>query len=145
MYFRCRMLIARRSHIVMPIAFFIGSRWGTNGIAAAWVIAYPLVTIPTYYRVMKKTGLSWREYGSAVAPALSGSGMMVVIVLAARFLLRSQPHSVEALSVLIAAGATAYAGGLMAFYRERVSNIIRTTRSMLSRRGLRDSGSGSTA
>ena len=44
--------------IVMPIAFLIGSRWGTNGIAAAWVIAYPLITIPTYYRVMKKTGLT---------------------------------------------------------------------------------------
>ena len=30
------------SAIVMPIAFLIGSRWGTNGIAAAWVFAYPL-------------------------------------------------------------------------------------------------------
>jgi O-antigen/teichoic acid export membrane protein len=130
--------------IVMPIAFFIGSRWGTNGIAAAWVIAYPLITIPTYYRVIKKTGLSWREYGSAVAPALSGSGVMVGVVLAARFLLRSQPHSVIALSILIATGAASYGGGLLAFYRERVLNIMKTTRSMLSRREVRDSGSGST-
>jgi hypothetical protein len=106
------------------------------------VIAYPLITFPTYYRVMKKTGLSWMEYGSAVAPALSGSGMMVGVVLAARFLLRLQPHSVVTLSLLVATGAASYAGGLMAFYRERVMNIIKTTRSMLLGREVRDRGSG---
>ena len=131
--------------IIMPIAFFLGSRWGTVGIAAAWVIAYPLITFPTYYRVMKKTGLSWKEYGSAVAPALNGSGIMVGVVLVARFLLRLQPHSMVALSLLVAAGSASYAGGLLAFYRDRVVNIIKTTRSMLSRREVDDSGSGGSA
>lgn len=128
--------------IIMPIAFLIGSRWGTSGIAGAWVIAYPLITIPTYYRVMKKTGLSWKEYASAIAPALTASGMMVCVLLLVRLLLRSQPHSLLVLSILITAGGMSYVGGLLAFYRQRVTSILKTTRGMLQRGKMGDSGSG---
>jgi O-antigen/teichoic acid export membrane protein len=112
--------------IVMPISFLIGARWGTNGIASAWVIAYPIVTIPIYYRVMRKTGLSWKEYGSAISPAICGSVIMVGVVLIFRYLLRSHSHSVVELISLIVAGCAAYGGGLFVLYRTRVISIIKT-------------------
>lgn len=130
--------------IIMPIAFLIGSRWGTNGIAGAWVVAYPLITIPTYYRVMKKTGLSWEEYASAITPALIASGMMVCALLIVRALLRSQPHSLLGLSTLIAAGGASYVGGLLAFFRQRVTSLLKTTRSMFQRQKMGQGASEAT-
>jgi teichuronic acid exporter len=131
--------------ILMPIAFLVGSRWGTNGIAATWVIAYPLMTIPTYYRVLKRTGLSSKEYASAIIPALSASGMMVGVVLVLRLLLRSQPHSLLGLSLIISAGALSYVAGLLALYRQRVMSIIKTTRNLLLRGKMDESGTESAA
>jgi O-antigen/teichoic acid export membrane protein len=119
--------------IVMPIAFFIGSRWGTNGIAAAWVIAYPLISIPIYRRVMARTSLTWKEYASAVIPALSGSAVMVGVVLVVRILLGSLPHSVLGLCLLVTVGGASYVGGLMTLHRERVTSILKSAKSMLQR------------
>lgn len=131
--------------MVMPVAFLIGSRWGTNGIAATWVIAYPLITIPTYYRVLKLTSLSVKEYASAVAPALSASGIMVCVVLMIRFFLRSQPHSALGLTLLVVAGVISYGGVLLTLYQKRVITIIKTTRGMLQRRKIIRSGGESTS
>ena len=50
------------SAITMPVAFLIGSKWGTTGIAAAWLVAYPIMITPVYYRVFQKTGMTAREY-----------------------------------------------------------------------------------
>jgi O-antigen/teichoic acid export membrane protein len=119
--------------ISMPIAFLIGSRWGTIGIAATWVIAYPLITLPTFHRVIKRTGLALREYASAIIPALCGSGIMAGAVLALRLLLRSRPHSLLGLSLIILTGGLSYVAGLWVFCRQRVMNIIKTTRKLLLR------------
>lgn len=112
--------------IVMPIAFLLGSRWGTTGIAAAWVVAYPVIMIPLYYRVLEKTGLKLKEYIWVVIPALGASAIMAVVVLMVRFLLTSRPHSLGGLLLLSGSGALAYAGALFVFHRSRVTSLIRT-------------------
>jgi O-antigen/teichoic acid export membrane protein len=119
--------------IIMPITFLIGSRWGTNGIAAAWIIAYPLITIPTYLRVLKRTGLSGKKYILAILPAINASGIMVGVLLLMRFLLRYRPHSLFGLSSLITAGAVFYVGALLALHRQRVMILTNTIRSVLRR------------
>ena len=50
------------SAITMPVAFLIGSKWGTTGIAAAWLAAYPIIIAPVYHRIFQKTGMTAREY-----------------------------------------------------------------------------------
>jgi PST family polysaccharide transporter len=116
---------------VMPIAFYVGSRWGTNGIAGAWVFAYPLIIAPMYYRVFHKTGMRLREYASAVMPAVSASALMVVTVLLVRFSLPSGRHSLMGLSCIIIAGAITYTGALFAFHRTAVTRMIRAIQNML--------------
>src|ERR1019366_4671443 len=69
------------SAIILPIAFLIGSRWGTSGIAAAWVVAYPPLMVPMYYKVFQKTGTRVKEYISVLIPAVSASTIMAGAVL----------------------------------------------------------------
>ena len=112
--------------IIMPFAFLMGSRWGTNGIAAAWVVAYPLVMIPLYYRALEKTGLKFKEYIIVVIPPLTASAIMAGIVLLLRLLLKDRPHSLGGLLLLSVCGALSYAGALFVFHRTRVISLIRT-------------------
>src|SRR6059036_3011709 len=44
--------------VVMPISFYVGGqRWGTVGLAIAWVLVDPLLAIPLYHRVFSKIEL----------------------------------------------------------------------------------------
>jgi O-antigen/teichoic acid export membrane protein len=121
------------SAILMPIAFLIGARWGTNGIAAAWVVAYPPIMVPMYYRVFRKTGMQLKEYVSVLMPALSASAIMAVVVLLTRSVLPDGSHPLPYLLSLIVVGALSYAGALLAFHRARVNGLIRTIWSMFQR------------
>ncbi len=55
--------------VVMPVSFYVGTYWGLYGVALAWVVAYPLVTIPMYRRVFKTLKLPARDYLATVGPA----------------------------------------------------------------------------
>jgi PST family polysaccharide transporter len=118
------------SAIFMPMAFLIGARWGTSGIAAAWVFAYPPIMVPMYYRVFQKTGMQLKEYVSVLAPALSASAIMGVVVLLTRSVLPAGSHPLPCLLLLVAIGALSYAGALLAFHRTRVTHMIRAIRSL---------------
>ena len=121
------------SAIFMPVAFLIGSRWGTNGIAAAWVLAYPPAMVPMYYRVFQKTGMQLKEYVSVLMPALSASAIMAAMVLLSRSVLPAGSRPLPCLFLLIVIGAFSYSGALFAFHRQRVSQMIRVIRSMRKR------------
>ena len=117
--------------IIMPLAFYFGSRWGTNGIAAAWVIAYPPIMVPMFWRVLKRTKTTVRDYLHTIMPASSASILMAVAVLLLRLILPQRVHSTVDLGVLIGVGALSYSGALLLFHYQRVlrmMNIIRNAR-----------------
>jgi O-antigen/teichoic acid export membrane protein len=118
------------SAIFMPIAFLIGSRWGTSGIAAAWVVAYPPVMFPMYYRVFHKTEMQLKEYISVLTPALSASVIMTVVVLFARSVLPTEFHPLPCLLLIIVIAVLSYAGALLAFHRPRVTHLFRVIRNI---------------
>jgi PST family polysaccharide transporter len=62
----------------LPPAFYFGSHWGGGGIAAAWVVTYPLLTLPLYWWGLRTIGLSPGEYLRAFRPATVGSIAMVL-------------------------------------------------------------------
>jgi PST family polysaccharide transporter len=121
------------SAIFMPAAFLIGARWGTSGIAGAWVVAYPAVIAPMYFRVFQKTGMQLREYASVLMPALSASTLMALVVLVTRSALPGALRPILCLVLLLAAGALSYAAALLAFHRPRVTRVIRAMKAMRQR------------
>jgi O-antigen/teichoic acid export membrane protein len=114
--------------VAMPIAFLIGSRWGTVGIAAAWVIAFPLIIGPIYHRVFHVTGLSLRKYLSAITPALSSSAVMAIVVMFTRALLSHKFHPILGLVMITISGVLSYAGSLFVFHRWRITSLVRSVR-----------------
>lgn len=122
--------------IVMPIAFYTGGRWGTDGIAAAWLITYPPLMIPLYWRVFRKTEMKVSEYIAAVSPASVASILMAAVVLLIRWAL---PHNFPLalrLAVLVVAGAVSYLAALLMFYRDRVLRLTRIAKAMFRQESL---------
>jgi teichuronic acid exporter len=118
------------SAIVMPIAFLAGSHWGTIGIAAAWMIAYPVILIPLYSRTFHKTQIRLKDYLSALLPAISASATMTICVLLTRFMTIHVRHPVSNLLLTILVGVTTYLGALFVFHRDRVARLVRTMKSL---------------
>jgi PST family polysaccharide transporter len=115
--------------VIMPASFFVGSRWGTNGIAAAWVVMYPVITIPVYWRMFRRIGMTASEYISSVLPAVNASLLMTVAVLFSRWTTSALSSPVR-LSILVVVGVLTYGATLLAFYRQRVKRLLRAVREL---------------
>lgn len=124
------MRVAVSSAIVMPLGFLVASRWGTDGIAAAWIIMYPPLTLPLYHRIFRRIGTNTREYISAVMPAVVASAVMTVAVLLLRRSL--PPHwSLTVRSfVVVISGVLCYGLALVVLYRRRMIQLFRAFRTM---------------
>jgi PST family polysaccharide transporter len=119
--------------VVLPVLFVIGAQWGTAGVAFAWIVGYPAVFVPFAMRyTFQVIGLSWTAYGRSLWPAVSSTAVMIVAVLAARWML---PGGDDAramalrLTVLVAVGVASYAAIGLGVHGER----IRTFRTLISK------------
>jgi hypothetical protein len=114
----------------MPTAFYIGSHWGTTGIAAAWIIAYPIVIVPLFYRTLTRINLSFGEYVRGVLPPLNASLVMAIAVLAVKWGSPSSwPLSLR-LVLEILAGAVGYFSIMFGVYRKRMKTLWQVARSL---------------
>lgn len=110
---------------VLPPAFYLGTRAGTMGVAAAWALVYPLVTIPLYAKVFRLLGLSPLTYARALWPALSGCLLMTVAVLAVRALLPADLPLAVRVAAQVGMGGIVYAATTLHLHRERVLAFVR--------------------
>jgi O-antigen/teichoic acid export membrane protein len=108
--------------VLMPLCYLAGAQYGAIGVAAAWLVAWPLLTaivaawsIP----VLNLRAAQLRE--ALLPPVLAGAGMGLAVVA----LDRALPAMPEALRLvlLVAAGGAVYGGWLLAFARERLDEI----------------------
>ena len=124
---RFAMFTSVATAIVLPGGFYVGSRWGIDGIAGAWLLAYPLMLIPNYWRMTKKIDLPVSELLGAFSPAAAGAAMMAVVVVLVHKSLPLVPQGVR-LAAEVGTGALAYVSFIMAAYRERVISVWHTAR-----------------
>jgi ABC-type uncharacterized transport system permease subunit len=97
-------------------------------------VAYPVIIAPVFYRVFQKTGLTAREYVSILLPSINASIIMSLVLFAIRLAIPTKLSPLLALLALTFGGILAYFAALFAFYRERVSHLIRTIKGMLGKR-----------
>jgi O-antigen/teichoic acid export membrane protein len=112
--------------IILPTGFYIGSRWGTPGIAWGWVAAYPLVAVPLYWKTFKAIEMPVGEYWRALRPALHGTLAMVLAVSLLKWSLLPRGPLLLRLFLEIATGAIAYIATLLRLHRERMVLFART-------------------
>jgi PST family polysaccharide transporter len=113
--------------VILPIAFYGGSHWGNAGIAAAWMLAYPLVAFPLYLRAFRRVELPWMQYVGVLLPAISGSIVMAAVLSVVRSILPTSYALGLRLFLLVLAGVAAYlavAGSLNFRQRHRLTKIM---------------------
>lgn len=119
--------------LVMPVSFYVASRWGTAGIAAGWITAYPLLVLaPMAVVTFRRVGLPYVEYLRAIFPAVSAVVIMVAAVMGERQLQPTDFPRALALAADIATGALAYVAALLLVHRKRMLAIVSRVRGALT-------------
>ena len=108
---------------LMPLAFLAGIRWGTQGLAWAWLGGMAVLLAATAEMSRPVLGISRRALVNAVAPGLVASAAMAAIVLAIDWILPEIGAGAR-LAALVAVGMAAYAGLLFAFARPIVDEVL---------------------
>jgi O-antigen/teichoic acid export membrane protein len=96
--------------VLLPTSFYVGgSRWGTVGLAMAWVLVDPVINVMAYWRLFSRIGLSPRAYFVALWPGLSATALMAVVVVAVGVSIGSEGTAGLRLAAQIGAGLISYA------------------------------------
>ncbi|MBV6422438.1 MAG: Teichuronic acid biosynthesis protein TuaB [Steroidobacteraceae bacterium] len=97
--------------IVLPIAFFIGTYWGVNGLAAAWLFAVPLLFALNVPRMAGSVSVGLSDIVRALIRPVVAGAVMFAAVAGGRATLDFAPGLLR-LVVLIGIGAISYLGTL---------------------------------
>ena len=108
--------------VLLPL-FLIGSHWGVNGVALAWVIGYPAIALPLLRAVLRATDMKLSSYFDAIRPPLRASIVMAVAVLALRSLLPASWPLPLQLAIAVTAGAATYVGVMLGVYGEHLRTL----------------------
>ena len=111
------------SLFVLPISFFIGSRWGVAGVATCWVVVYPILSAPIFRKALKKIKMPPTEYFRAIWPALSGSLAMAVAVSLVKWKVPQTLPLYLRFCIEIGTGGVAYTLTLFGFHRDRLRSF----------------------
>lgn len=109
--------------VLMPLAFLIGIRFGAIGLAWAWLLAFPILTLITVRMAGAPMGLRLSEIVHASAPAVLASAAMAVMVMGVDDML--PPLAAPArLAALTCAGALSFVAILTLFARDAASELL---------------------
>jgi PST family polysaccharide transporter len=125
---RFGMWISGVNFVLMPVSFYIASRWGVGAVAAAWLVTVPVTMIPVAVRVLGDLKCGVGRYASTLAPSLVGSAAMLAAVWGVRHV--AHFHGWRLLSVEVAVGAVAYTAILLGVFRPRIMRFVRFLRDL---------------
>ena len=110
--------------VVLPLCFVLGTHWGIVGVAAGWVVGYPLTvmafTFPYTFRLLE---LSAPRYLRALWPAVSGTLVMAIAAAAARIVLFEGTQPMVRLFAVATVGTVTYGALALTVHRGRVEAI----------------------
>jgi hypothetical protein len=99
-----------------------------------WVVAYPIVALPLYWKTFATIRMETGEYLSALRPAIDGSLFMTAGVLLLRWRMPSAVPLAGRLVMEIVVGGITYVGIEFLFHRPRILAFMQLSRSFRSRR-----------
>ncbi len=115
---------------ILPVSFFIVSRWGIIAIATVWITVYPLLTIPLYKRTLKSIELPARTYLALLKPPLIGVMVMSAFVFLAMHSLPQSTPAVIKLACEVLTGALAYISALFLLFRLQTLRYVQFIRTL---------------
>jgi O-antigen/teichoic acid export membrane protein len=112
---------------VLTAGFLFGVHWGAQGLAVAWILAYPIYLLASCRRSLPVIGARGREVARAIAPVALAAAGMAAVVLALDAALPPLAVPVR-LAVLVLAGALSYPVALALVARDRVRELVALVR-----------------
>lgn len=113
---------------ILPLSFYIGSHWGSVGIAAAWVLVYPLLQIPLFVRIFHRIKLSLSEYLRALWPAFSSCALMAISIVAFKSMSPATWPLYARLTAEIIVGIVTYGTVLFLFHQKYLERFLQLVR-----------------
>jgi len=111
------------SAVVLPSAFYLSSRWGTTGIAATWILLYPVITAPYVWRTFTAIELPVRTYLRSMLPALKASIVMIILVLGVRVTTPATWSLVVRFAVSVLTGILSYSAVVLIAERQHMRDL----------------------
>lgn len=108
---------------IMPTAYLIAVRHGPVGMAYAWLLGFPLLTLVATILSVPVIGISARMLLAALTPSIVAGGIMAAVVIGADMLLPPLPP-LPHVAVLAAVGAAAYGLALLVTARSVIAELI---------------------
>ena len=119
--------------ILAPL-FYVGSWWGTIGVAGVWVVGYPCTLFGLTARyTLASSGITMRSYLGALWPAARASAVMAGVVLLVTSQVDRGPGLVR-LAVTVGAGILSYAACLLLLNRTELVTYAQWFRSTMKQR-----------
>lgn len=112
---------------LLTIAFLIAIPWGPQGLATAWIAAYPIYLLIASARALPVIGARGRDLIGAIAPAVVAATAMALMVTLVDRALPAMPDPMR-LAILVAIGGVTYAAWLTLFARNVLREVIATVR-----------------
>jgi len=116
--------------LILPLGFYLGSHWGTGGIACVWATVYPILMIPLFVRTLSRIDMRKRDYLRSIWPPLSSCMLMMATVLLVSHYVPSYWTPPIRLAIKVTTGAVSYAGAVLLLHRQALDRI-RTAAKML--------------
>ena len=115
------------SAILMPLSFYLLSKFGLTGMAISWLTVYPFLFVYLVYQVIKDIQVSFIESFRRIYPACTASVLMVMSIAVAKWGVFHNRQTVFSLSVYVCLGMFVYTGYFYFFSRK---NIFRYSEDM---------------
>jgi O-antigen/teichoic acid export membrane protein len=109
--------------IVMPSAYLLAVSYGTIGMAYAWLLGFPLLTLAATILSLPVIGMPVRTLLAALAPSVIAGGAMAALVIGADMVLPALPPLAH-LATLTAIGAAGYGMVLLLTARQVIAELI---------------------
>jgi O-antigen/teichoic acid export membrane protein len=104
--------------LIMPVAFSVGATArGAVGVALAWVIVYPWLTVWMAQEAMKEIGLEWSMLWEQLKPLVLPIAVMVGCILLAQGVLGGSAFQERVLRLVISVAGSGVAYGLTIYWR----------------------------
>ncbi len=113
---------------VMPVLFVVGTRWGVGGVAAVWIVAYPLVVAPQYRLAFRVLEMRAGQYFKTLWPAVSSIAIMSVAVGLVMVALPQTLAPVIRLVLEVLVGIAVYGGMIAWRHRARARAFVSIVR-----------------
>lgn len=114
--------------ILMPLAFYTGTRWGVIGLAYAWLAMYPLVFLLTALRTCRIVSVSLADYAAQMARPLAAASAMYAVVWVLGDVALGESGEWFHLVQLVVAGMAAYGGAMLLVDRRGLSETLELIR-----------------